>query len=99
MADQALAHLSDNFFWVALVVYAVSMVLYFAALAYRWRWAGIAATGVAVAGALSHATSIITRGLAAGRVPWGNMYEYSSLVGLLLVTWFLIFVQARYRMR
>ncbi|MCA1832790.1 MAG: cytochrome c biogenesis protein CcsA, partial [Actinomycetota bacterium] len=99
MADQGLAHLSDNFFWIALVVYAVAMVGYFASLAYRWRWTGSVATVIAALGAVSHATSIITRGLAAGRVPWGNMYEYSSLVGLLLVTWFLIFVQGRNGMR
>ena len=27
--------------------------------------------------ALAHATAVVTRGLAAGRVPWGNMYEFT----------------------
>jgi cytochrome c-type biogenesis protein CcsB len=42
-------------------------------------------TGLAV---MAHAAVLVTRGLAAGRVPWGNMYEFVlalSLVGAL--TW------------
>ena len=27
--------------------------------------------------ALAHATAVVSRGLAAGRVPWGNMYEFT----------------------
>jgi cytochrome c-type biogenesis protein CcsB len=43
--------------------------------------------------------SIVSRGLSAGRVPWGNMYEYSSLVALLLVLGYLIVVEARFHLR
>lgn len=43
---------------------------------------GIAVT---VLGAFLHLLSVVLRGLEAGRVPWGNMYEYLSAVGLIAV--------------
>jgi cytochrome c-type biogenesis protein CcsB len=45
-----------------------------------------------VVGALVHSTSVVTRGLAADRVPWGNMYEFSSCVALTGVVTFLVLV-------
>ena len=39
---------------------------------------------------LLHAGSVVTRGMAAHRVPWGNMYEYSSMVALVAVAAFLV---------
>ncbi len=39
-----------------------------------------------------HVTSLVTRGFAADRVPWGNMYEFSSAVALTAVTVFLVLV-------
>jgi cytochrome c-type biogenesis protein CcsB len=44
-------------------------------------------TGV---GFLLHAGSVVTRGMAAHRVPWGNMYEYSSMVALVATGAFLV---------
>ena len=43
-------------------------------------------------GAVVHSGSIVTRGLAADRVPWGNMYEFSSAVALTAVVCFLVLV-------
>ncbi|CAM3640615.1 c-type cytochrome biogenesis protein CcsB [Kibdelosporangium persicum] len=44
-----------------------------------------------VLGALLHFTSLVLRGLAVGRVPWGNMYEYMSAVSLVaVVTWIVL---------
>ena len=43
-------------------------------------------------GAGLHLGSVVTRGLAADRVPWGNMYEFSSMVALLGVMIFLVLV-------
>ena len=37
-----------------------------------------------------HLAEVITRGLAAGRVPWGNMYEFSSAVSLIAIGVFLV---------
>ena len=45
-----------------------------------------------VVGAAVHSGSIVTRGLAADRVPWGNMYEFSSAVALTAVVCFLVLV-------
>jgi cytochrome c-type biogenesis protein CcsB len=45
-----------------------------------------------VVGAVVHTGSVVTRGLAAQRVPWGNMYEFSSCVALSAVVIFLVLV-------
>ncbi|MEO6082930.1 MAG: cytochrome c biogenesis protein CcsA [Umezawaea sp.] len=44
---------------------------------------GVALT---VLGGLLHLGSIVLRGVAAGRVPWANMYEYMLAVGLVAIT-------------
>ena len=51
---------------------------------------GRAAIGLTVLGALLHAASISIRGAAVDRVPWGNMYEFSSAVGLVAVVAFVV---------
>jgi len=50
---------------------------------------GKGAVVVTVVGWLVHVASLTTRGLAVERVPWGNMYEFSSAVCLAAVTGFL----------
>jgi ABC-type transport system involved in cytochrome c biogenesis permease subunit len=47
---------------------------------------GRLAVAVTVVGWALHVASAVTRGLSVDRVPWGNMYEFSSLVGLAAVT-------------
>jgi cytochrome c-type biogenesis protein CcsB len=54
--------------------------------------AGAVALGLTGIGWLAHLTSIVTRGLAADRVPWGNMYEFSSAAAFVAVTGFLVLV-------
>ena len=57
----------------------------------RTAFVGLIAVALTVAATLVHAGVLVTRGLAAGRVPWGNMYEFVialSLVGA--VTWLLL---------
>lgn len=49
------------------------------------RWAGVAAVGLTVLGYLAHLGALVTRGIAADRAPWGNMYEFvmtATLVGV-----------------
>ena len=100
MTDPSLGRLSDTLFWVTLAAYASAMVLYFAALAYRGKRAGSIATAIAWAGALVHIASVTTRAFAAGgRVPWGNMFEYSSMVGLGLVLVYLVVLDRRAGLR
>ena len=52
--------------------------------------AGAAGLGLTVVGWALHVTSLVTRGIAVDRVPWGNMYEFSSAVALVAVTVFLV---------
>ncbi|WP_462202622.1 c-type cytochrome biogenesis protein CcsB [Frankia sp. CcWB3] len=55
----------------------------------RARRIGRIAVALTVVGWTLHLGSVITRGLAAERVPWGNMYEFSSMICLIAVTTFL----------
>jgi len=41
------------------------------------RW-GLLAMGLTVLGVVSHLGILVTRGLATGRLPWGNMYEFAT---------------------
>lgn len=47
------------------------------------------ALGLTVLGFAAHAAAVITRGLAAHRVPWGNLYEYFTTGALIVVAVFL----------
>ena len=49
-------------------------------------------------GFVFHLGGVVTRGLAAGRVPWGNMYEFSITASLAVAIVYLIFVQ-RYKLQ
>lgn len=42
---------------------------------------------------LLHTGSVVTRGLAAGRVPWGNMYEFTLVGSLAAAGAFLVFLR------
>ena len=55
-----------------------------AAVPVRRQWAGIAVSLTWLA-FLLHLGAVASRGLSAGRVPWGNMYEF-SLAGSMVVT-------------
>jgi cytochrome c-type biogenesis protein CcsB len=48
------------------------------------------AVGVTAVGWLSHLATIVTRGFAADRVPWGNMYEFSTVAAFIAVTALLV---------
>jgi cytochrome c-type biogenesis protein CcsB len=53
----------------------------------RWGLAALAVTG---RGALTHAGVLVTRGMAADRLPWGNMYEFATAVVLVGVAVYLV---------
>ena len=108
MVNEALAQTSNTLFNVALVAYIVAMVAYFFRLAFTrisadgviastaaGRRVGMAGTVIAALGWAAHVASVTSRGLAAGRVPWANMYEYSSLLALVAVAVALVVVQQR----
>ena len=138
MTDLALGGLSDDLFFVTVLLYALSMLAFAGeqaarrtrqiaetaadeataqtAAAARTRMmagaggpsvleppvvvperprvsrAGQAGVVLAVVGVVLHTGSVVTRGFAANRTPWGNMYEFSSMVALCAVAIFLVLV-------
>ncbi len=99
MVNTTFAQTSDGLFWVALVVYGMAALAFLAAFAYRKKAPLTMATVLAAIGVVAHGGSIAARGLAAARVPWGNMYEYSSMIAFLVVLGYLVFVNGRLKLR
>ncbi|WP_406319246.1 c-type cytochrome biogenesis protein CcsB [Streptosporangium sp. NBC_01639] len=62
------------------------------------RWAGPVAVGLTWIGWAAHLSAILTRGLAVGRWPWGNMYEFVVAMCFAAVSAFL-FMTVRYGTR
>jgi cytochrome c-type biogenesis protein CcsB len=54
----------------------------------RWGTLAMALTGL---GILTHAGVLLCRGLAADRLPWGNMYEFGTAVVLVAVVAYAVF--------
>jgi cytochrome c-type biogenesis protein CcsB len=55
---------------------------------------GWVAVGLTILGAAAHATVLVTRSLAAGRVPWGNMYEFVLAVCFVgVLSWLALLVR------
>jgi cytochrome c-type biogenesis protein CcsB len=54
---------------------------------------GRMAVSLTVLGALIHATSLLLRGVAVQRVPWGNMYEFGSAICLAAVVCWLVLLR------
>jgi len=99
MTSEQVASLSSWLFGGALGAYAVATALYAFHLRTRREPIGRWASGLAWAGVAVHAGSVVARGVAAGRGPWGNMFEYSSLLSLLVVAGYLVFVEVRAKVR
>lgn len=107
MPNVELAQTSNDLFVAALLAYVAAMVAYFFRLAFTRVSAdgivrtaagervGAVATALASGGATAHLASVVTRGLASGRPPWMNMYEYSSVIALTAVVVGLVVVQRR----
>jgi cytochrome c-type biogenesis protein CcsB len=93
------ARVSNDAFNVALFGYLAGMVGYFAHLAFRRTPIWIVALSISIAGAGANTVSIIARGMAAQRIPWGNMYEFSTLLALLVVVAYLVIVEGVSRIR
>ncbi|HEX6500432.1 MAG TPA: c-type cytochrome biogenesis protein CcsB [Micromonosporaceae bacterium] len=65
----------------------------------RLHGLGVAALVFTVLAALAHAGCLATRGLAAHRVPWGNMYEFVLAVTLVAAVAWLVLVVRRPKVR
>ena len=95
MSPADLATTSDTLVWLAVLSYVVAATLFGLEFAYRTRWFGVAGLTVTVAGLAANVGAAVTRGLAVHRVPWGNMYEFSIIVGIITVSGFLIWLSRR----
>jgi cytochrome c-type biogenesis protein CcsB len=57
----------------------------------RARRAGRMAVALTVLGVVMHLSALVLRGLATGRVPWSNMYEFGATLCLVaVVTWLVV---------
>ena len=87
-----MAQLESVLFTVVLCIYLLTMLLYFLFVAIKREGFAKAAILAQLVGLLLHTAAIIIRGIAAGRLPLTNQYEFASAFawGLCLVS--LIFV-------
>jgi cytochrome c-type biogenesis protein CcsB len=99
VTDLQWARISSDLFNVTLLAYIAAMVGYFAYLAFKSEILWKVARTIAFVGLGANVISIVTRGLAAHRVPWGNMYEYSTLLACLVVAGYLLIVEGVYKVR
>jgi len=90
---------SNALFNVALFAYVAAMVASFAFVAFRPRALAWVSTAAGAVGLAANLGAIVTRGLAAERFPWGNMYEYSMAMTFVIVAAYLIGVELAYRIR
>jgi cytochrome c-type biogenesis protein CcsB len=93
------ARLSDRLFDAAAVTYILAMVGYAYFLGFRKERVWLAARTVTIVGLGIHLVSIVARAMAADHVPWGNMWEYSSLLACLVVVAYLVIVEGAYKVR
>ncbi|GIF53271.1 cytochrome c-type biogenesis protein CcsB [Asanoa ferruginea] len=60
----------------------------------RTSWAGRIAAGFLVLAAVAQISSLISRGVAGHRLPWGNMYEYVlAATSVAAVAWIIVMVR------
>jgi cytochrome c-type biogenesis protein CcsB len=99
VSDLQWARISNDAFNVALFAYIAAMIGSFVFLAFRREAIWRLSRAIAVVGVVANIVSIAARGLAAHRVPWGNMYEYSSLLALLVVIGALVVLEGVFKVR
>lgn len=93
------SRISTDAFTVAFFAYLAGMLAAFHHLAFRRRPVWVASIVLTAAGAAAHLVSVVTRGVAAERIPLGNMYEYSLALSFLVVVAYLIWVEGVARVR
>lgn len=97
MNTATLAQLSDNLVYAAIAVYAIAMLAYAAETAGRvatvgvpadqprpraWFRIGAVGTSLTALAFTLNVGGVLTRGLAAQRAPWGNMYEFAIVAAV-----------------
>ncbi len=103
MSTAQLGALSTAMIYAAMAAYAVALVSFaidISALGdrgplHRRRRAAAVGMSTTVLAAVFHTAGVALRGLAAGRVPWANMYEFCLVFSLVAVLVFLAFSRGR----
>jgi cytochrome c-type biogenesis protein CcsB len=107
--EQTLAQLSNGLVYSAIAVYALALLAYAAETARqvastgpvvadapsRSHLLGALGTSLTVLAFVLNLVGVVTRGLAAGRVPWGNMYEFVLVCALAAGGAYLAFLSKR----
>ena len=98
--NENLSQISLIFIYVAMAIYTVSFLMFAGHLARRAsedkRVASKAfgieriAMALMIVAAVSHAIGVVLRGIAASRVPWANMYEFSISGSFVIVAIFIV---------
>lgn len=84
------ASVSNASFVIAVATYLIAVAVHFASVAWGSRRVEAAAVVVTAVGALAHLGAVVFRAVAAGRAPWGNMYEFSMSGSLVAVIAYLV---------
>ncbi len=87
MSNSDWAYVSNDLIYISLFTFAIAFLLYTFATAFSVRSGGMdrsstirsnrTATIFFIIGTVALLLGVLTRGLSASRVPWGNMYEFS----------------------
>jgi cytochrome c-type biogenesis protein CcsB len=98
--NEGLSQISLAFVFVAMAIYTVSFLLFTGHMARRAskdvaiskRAFNIERVAMAllIVGAVSHGIGVVLRGIAASRVPWANMYEFSISGSFVIVAIFIL---------
>lgn len=114
MTSSQWAYLSNNLIYSAMAVYTFAMVAFGLQLAASIKTVPATAGSTAVMtretklgniamslttlAFIVHLGGVVARGVSAGRVPWGNMYEFST-TGAVAVTGAFLLLSRRYELR
>ena len=93
MSVETWGRISTDAFNVAFFAYLAGMLGAFHHLAFRKRPVWSASIVLITVGAGAHLASLVARGIAAERIPLGNMYEYSLALSFLVVVAYLVVVE------
>jgi len=93
-----MGNMENSLFYVALGIYAGSMILYLAFFVGRKEVLGVWATKILYGGFIAHTAALVLRGIDAGRVPLSNQYEFATSFAWGIVLLFLIF-EKRYHFK
>jgi cytochrome c-type biogenesis protein CcsB len=93
------ARLSADTFNATLGFYIASMVLYFFYLVTKRERIWLTASVLAWVGLATQLVSVVSRGMASHHVPWGNMFEYSTMLSLFVVAGYLAIIEGRFKVK